>query len=78
VRGERTRAGMEAAKAKALREGVVWKRGGVQKGSHYKVSYAQIRVIRQMKLNGEPISQIAKALSLSRPTVYKILAQYPD
>jgi DNA invertase Pin-like site-specific DNA recombinase len=77
VRGERVRAGMDAAREKAKREGKQWKRGGVKKGTHYKISKAQLKVIHQMKADNEPITRIAKALCLSRPTIYKVLKQQP-
>lgn len=75
VRGERVIAGMNAKRNAAQLAGKAWKRGGVKKGTHTKVSKAQIKVIHQMKADNEPITRIANALCLSRPTVYKILAE---
>lgn len=77
LRGERTRAGMVAAKAKAEKEGRPWKKPSSRKGQHYKISKAQLKVIHQMKADNEPITRIAKALCLSRPTIYKVLRQQP-
>jgi DNA invertase Pin-like site-specific DNA recombinase len=67
VRGERVRAGQAAARA----NGVQW--GGSQKGRRLKVTDQQVRIVRQMKHEGESIVVIAKTVGLSRPTVYGIL-----
>jgi DNA invertase Pin-like site-specific DNA recombinase len=72
VRGERVRAGQAAARARGKR----W--GGSLKGARKKVTDAQVRVIHKLKLENEPISEIAKAVGLSRPTVYSVLDSIGD
>jgi DNA invertase Pin-like site-specific DNA recombinase len=67
VRRERQRAGIEAAKAKGKR----W--GGSRPGERSKITRTVERVIRQMREQGEPVAQIAKAVKLSRPTIYQVL-----
>ena len=68
VRGERVRAGQEAARA----QGKTW--GGSKKGRRVKVSDLQIKTIRSLKQAGEPIAAIARTVGLSRPTVYSVLS----
>ena len=67
VRGERVRAGQAVARAKGKR----W--GGRQPGTRIKMTDAKERVIRRMKADGEPITAIAAAVGVSRPTVYAAL-----
>ncbi len=67
VRGERVRAGQAAARAAGKR----W--GGRKPGTRTKVTDLQVRAIGQMKRSGESIAAIARALKLSRPTVYSVL-----
>jgi DNA invertase Pin-like site-specific DNA recombinase len=67
VRAERQREGIDAAKA----AGKKW--GGSKPGVRKKVSDVQQKMIRQMKKQGEPISRIAAAVGLSRPTIYSVL-----
>lgn len=67
VRLERQLAGIAAAKAAGKR----W--GGRPKGLRVKVSADQIELIRRLKSEGKPILHIARALSLSRPTIYSVL-----
>ena len=68
LRGERVRAGQEAARAAGKR----W--GGSKPGRRLKVTQEQERMIRQLKSEKVPITRIAKATKLSRPTVYSVLA----
>lgn len=68
VRGERVRAGQAVARA----NGVTW--GGSEPGKRKKVTPTQERAIRRMRDDGEPITSIAKAIGLSRPTIYDVLA----
>lgn len=68
VRAERVRAGQAAAKAR----GTKW--GGSKKGKRKKVTPTQIKLIHHMKEKNESISSIAKALKLSRPTIYDVLS----
>ncbi len=67
LRGERVRAGQQAARAQGKR----W--GGSIGGKRKKVSPTQIKGILQMKKDGESITQIAAAFQLSRPTIYDVL-----
>lgn len=68
MRGERVRAGQAVARDNGKR----W--GGSKPGKRKKVSPVGERTIRRMKEEGETVSAIARALSLSRPTVYDVLA----
>lgn len=63
LRGER----VASARAKGKR----W--GGSQAGKRKKVTPTQEKAIHAMKVAGEPITAIAKAVGLSRPTVYDVL-----
>ena len=71
VRGERAMAGQAAARAAGKR----W--GGSKPGRVLKNSPtpAQVRTIKLLRKDGETIVAIAKAVGLSRPTVYKMLAK---
>ena len=69
VRGERVRAGQQAAKA----AGKKW--GGSKPGVRKKLSETQVSLIHQLKENGVSIAEIARTLSVSRPTVYAVLRQ---
>ncbi|WP_187781905.1 recombinase family protein [Gimesia chilikensis] len=68
VISERIKAGVAKAKA----DGKQW--GGSKPGRR-KVSQEQLQVIKQLKLNGTPVTRIAKAVGLSRPTIYDVLRQ---
>ena len=72
VRGERVAAGQARARAK----GKKW--GGSKPGIHKTVTAVQVRLIREAKARGERITDIAKAVRLSRPTVYAVLRSMPD
>ncbi|MFH1267605.1 MAG: recombinase family protein [Planctomycetota bacterium] len=67
LRGERVQAGQAVARANGKR----W--GGSKKGRRVKVTDLQIRMIQQMKKDGETVTGIAQATRLSRPTIYDIL-----
>ena len=67
VRGERVLAGQAVARA----NGKTW--GGSKPGVRKKVTTTQEKMIRRMKAEGEPITAIAKAVGLSRPTIYDVL-----
>lgn len=67
IRAERVHAGQAVARANGKR----W--GGSVAGIRKKVSPVQERIIRTMKLEGEPITAIARAVGLTRPTVYDVL-----
>ncbi|MEQ8637154.1 recombinase family protein [Gimesia maris] len=70
VRSERQAAGIAKAKA----QGKKW--GGSKKGTRTKVTDDRIEIIRHMKEKGKPITAIAKAVGLSRPTIYGVLEQF--
>ena len=67
LRGERVRAGQAVARANGKR----W--GGSERGRRTKVTTDQIKMIRQMKSENVPITRIARACGLSRPTIYDVL-----
>jgi DNA invertase Pin-like site-specific DNA recombinase len=68
TRGERVRAGQAVARKKGRR----W--GGSKPGIRKQVSDVQVRTIHRMKANREKIADIARAVGLSRPTIYAVLA----
>ncbi len=72
LRSERVRAGQAVARANGKR----W--GGSKKGRRVKVTPQQARIVRQMKQEGESVAVIAKAVALSRPTVYSVLRDGND
>lgn len=71
LRGERVAAGQAAAKA----AGKVW--GGSEKGRRTIRTADKAEVVRKLAAEGESISAIARAVGLSRPTIYKILESKP-
>ena len=71
LRGERVRAGQEAAKA----SGKSW--GGSRKGRLCAISKEQAATILRLHQEGEKISRIARATKVSRSSVYRIL-RYRD
>lgn len=68
VRGERVLAGQAAAKA----EGKTW--GGSEKGRRIKVNQDQEATIKRLREERVPVAQIARAVGLSRPTVYSVIS----
>ena len=70
VRAERILAGQAAARA----AGKTW--GGSPKGRLLKVTTEQVAAITSMTARGEPIARVARTLGLSRPTVYRVLANH--
>jgi DNA invertase Pin-like site-specific DNA recombinase len=69
LRRERVLAGQSVAKAKGKR----W--GGSKPGKRKKVKPQQVKAILHLHKEGEPITRIAKAVHLSRPTIYDVLSQ---
>jgi DNA invertase Pin-like site-specific DNA recombinase len=67
VRTERILAGQAAARAAGKR----W--GGSQKGRRLKVKPEQITLIKRLRGEGAAVAAIARAVSVSRPTVYSVL-----
>lgn len=68
VRRERQQAGIEAARS----AGKQW--GGSQAGRRLTVTDEQVEQARSLRAAGRPIAAIARAVGLSRPTVYRLLA----
>src|SRR5262245_56060743 len=68
IRSERIRAGQAVARQRGKR----W--GGSKKGRRLTVRPEQVMAIRRLKAEGHEVAAIARAVSLSRPTVYSILA----
>ncbi len=68
VRGERIAAGQSVARA----NGKKW--GGSNPGRRIKVSTEKIEIIRRLRKEEKPIAAIARAVGVSRPTVYSVLA----
>jgi DNA invertase Pin-like site-specific DNA recombinase len=69
VRAERIHAGQQAARAAGKR----W--GGSKKGRRLKVTTEQESVIRRLRGEQSTIASIARAVGLSRPTIYAVLAE---
>jgi len=69
LRSERIIAGQSVARA----NGRKW--GGSKKGRRVKVSNEQIRTIKRLRSENEPIAAIARAVGLSRPSIYSVLAE---
>ena len=67
IRGERVKAGQQAARDAGKR----W--GGSKKGWRYGITDEQVEVILKMKREGEKISRIARATGVSRGSVYRVL-----
>ena len=67
IRGERVKAGQEAARS----AGKHW--GGSQKGRLLKVTDEQVKAIVSMKSQGEKVAKIARTVNLSRLTIYRVL-----
>jgi DNA invertase Pin-like site-specific DNA recombinase len=67
VRAERVAAGQAVAKA----QGKKW--GGSKPGTRKVVTPEQEQAIRHLKSVGTPVTAIAEAVGLSRPTIYDIL-----
>lgn len=67
VRGERVAAGQATARANGKR----W--GGSKPGVRKQVTPIQEKIILEAKARGAQITEIAKAVGLSRPTVYSVL-----
>ena len=67
VRGERIAAGLEARRARGL------PLGGRKPGTRIRLSVEKERAIQQLRNLGMGVSDIARSVGLSRPTVYKVL-----
>ena len=69
LRGERVRAGQAAARAAGKR----W--GGSMKGRRLTVTKEQIETVKRLNEEGATKASMARATSLSQPTIYSILAE---
>jgi len=69
IRGERVKAGQKAARDAGKR----W--GGSKKGRRIKTTQDQVSAIVKMKAEGMKIARIARTVSLTRLTIYRILEQ---
>ena len=69
VRQERTLAGQAVARA----NGKQW--GGSEKGRRISVKPEQIDAIKRYKAEGMKVAGIARAVGLSRPTIYRLLGE---
>lgn len=67
VRAERVLAGQAAARER----GVTW--GGRKPGTRIRVTVEAERVIRRLRREGTKVAAIARAVGLSRPTIYAVL-----
>jgi DNA invertase Pin-like site-specific DNA recombinase len=67
LRAERVRAGQEAAKAagKSI--------GGRKAGTRVRLTEEKERAVKRLHKSGTSVSEIARTLQLSRPTVYKAI-----
>ncbi len=63
---------MLAGQAAAKAEGKTW--GGSEKGRRIKVGPEKEATITQLREQGVPVAQIARAVGLSRPTVYSVIS----
>lgn len=70
VRAERVRAGQAVARSKGKR----W--GGSTKGRLLKVRPEQLATVLEMVQRGEKIARVARAVGLSRQTIYRLLANH--
>ena len=52
--------------------------GGSEKGRLHKVTKDKVKAIIDMKAKGEKVSTIARTVSLSRPTIYRVLENYQE
>jgi DNA invertase Pin-like site-specific DNA recombinase len=69
IRAERILAGQAAARSRGVR----W--GGSEPGRRIKVTAEQVASIERSWQEGDKIARIARATGLSRPTVYRVLAE---
>jgi DNA invertase Pin-like site-specific DNA recombinase len=62
-----------AGQAVARRKGKRW--GGSKKSWRWRVTDEQVTAIHEMKTAGKKISAISKVTGISRPTIYRLLAE---
>jgi DNA invertase Pin-like site-specific DNA recombinase len=69
VRAERVLAGLEVARERGVRLG---RPAGVH--TAVKVTPEQVRQVRRLRREKVGVSEIARSVGLSRPTIYRVLA----
>lgn len=67
LRGERVRAGIDAAK----RRGQKW--GGSKRGWHYRVTPEHTKYVVRARREGISVAEMCRVTGLSKPTIYRIL-----
>jgi len=67
IRGERVKAGQDAARATGKR----W--GGSEKGRLISITPEQVQTILKLKAEGQRISHIARSVNVDRSSVYRVL-----
>ena len=67
LRAERVRAGQEAARAAGKNI------GGRKAGTRVRLTYEKERAVKRLHKAGTSVSEIARMLQLSRPTIYKAI-----
>ena len=72
IRGERVKAGQQAAMASGKR----W--GGSTKGWRYGITDEQVKAILKMKAQGERITAIARTVNLGRSSIYRVLKYHQE
>lgn len=69
IRQERVLAGQAVARA----NGVKW--GGSKRGRRISVTHEQVEAVKRYKADGMKTARIARAVGLSRPTIYRLLGE---
>ena len=69
VRHERVIAGQAVARSKGVR----W--GGSEKGRRLSVTPEQVAGVKRYHAEGMKVAKIARAVGLSRPTIYRLLGE---
>lgn len=72
LRGERVKAGQQAAMA----QGIHW--GGSEKGRLLKTTPQQVKAILKMKAEGERPTNIARITGLDRGTIYRVMRRVKE
>jgi DNA invertase Pin-like site-specific DNA recombinase len=70
VRAERVLAGLAVARAKGV------KLGGSRKGRRITVTQEQVETVNRYYAEGMKPARIARAVGLSRPTIYRLIAEF--
>ena len=70
IRAERVLAGLAVARAKGV------KLGGSRKGRRITVTSEQVEAVGRYHGEGMKLARIARAVGLSRPTIYRLIAKF--